>query len=263
MGISKVAPRRGFVLEHPRQTRGRRRIKTMAVYRDRPSPIVDNQGGGGPSRAGRYSEAYAAPLTNKEFYSADEGSYFWAGSVPGTPIIGPVDDASVATATKGLLTVYNGGTNRIYPQLLQLFVTTAGAADTNVVMTPALDAGNRYSSGGTALTSVNVNMDSVFTTAATITFGALTTSAASSTVRYLRGSRFRGTIGIVGDMYEMTFGALGSPSAAGSLVATLAVRTLAFPPVVIGPLQSLVIHDFSASISTGRTYSVGFGYIER
>ena len=127
----------------------------MAIFRDRPSPQFDNIISGPPSRAGRYSDAYTQPISAKELFAADEGSYFVAvNPTAGTGIVGPV--STTLDEAKALLTVYNGGQNRIYPQRMQLWVTTIGTTGTRQNYTVTLDDGNRYSSGGTALTKAKI-----------------------------------------------------------------------------------------------------------
>jgi hypothetical protein len=234
----------------------------MPIFRDRPSPQVDNFLSGAPSRAGRYGEAYGLGVSGKEWPVADEGSYFLAQNpTPGTGIIGPV--ATTFVETTPLLVVYNGGQNRVYPQFLRLHVTAAGASDTRVQFTHVVDSGNRYSSGGSTLTVNNVNMDSVVTSQVVAKFGALTATAASATRRLLGTTVFRGTIGIVEDAYEFVYGAADGSGMGGSRVATVVDMARLVAPVVIGPGQSYVLHDWAGGIGTGRTYAVELGFIER
>ena len=236
----------------------------MANFRDRPTSQVDNFVSGPPSRAGRYSEAYSLPMTAKEWVVADEGSYFVAITpTPGTGIIGHATPTTF-DETKPYLLVYNGGNNRIYPQFLRMHETVASIGGTGLQMTIAVDQGNRFSSGGTALTKSNVNMDSVNTTAATITVGAVVASAASSSRRVLGHYVLRPLtlIDIIEDEYQLTWGA---PDAFLNAVPAATVSNIqcTLPPMVIGPGQSLLVHEWRASQSTGPTWEVVFGYIER
>ena len=236
----------------------------MGVFRDRPNPYVDNLMGGPPTRSGRYGEAYMLPVSNKEWVAADEGSYFVAvNPTAGTGIVGPV--STTFDEAKAALTVYNGGTNRIYPQLLQLYVTVVGTTGTRCDFTHVIDDGNRYSSGGTALTKANVNMGSLNASGATITFGALVTTAASSTRRLLGNHQLReAAIEIVGDLYEFNYGSgHGSGTLSGSRVATVADFQRSLPPVVIDPGDTYVLHFWRTSITVGMTTEVNFHYIER
>jgi hypothetical protein len=236
----------------------------MGVYRDRPTPSVDNQNGGGPSRAGRYSETYDLPISSKEVWAADEGSYNWAFSAIGTPIVGPVDANNTPTATKALMSVYNAGSNRIYPQLLRLYVTTVGTTGSRMNFSFALDPlTNRYSSGGTALTKNNVNSASINNSGATINFGALVTTAAGANVRQFGNLQPRGTIEVVEDCYEFNFAGAGGGTQSSSRAATVSEVSMTVPPLVIGPGDTMLLHFYRASITVGVTFEVNFGYIER
>lgn len=235
----------------------------MAIFRDRPSPFADNVLGGGPTRAGRYGEGYGVQLTSKEVFVGDEGSYFMAITpTPGTGIIGHAAPTTF-DETKPYLLLYNGGQNRIYPQFLRLHDTVVSAGGTRMQMTIAVDQGNRYSSGGTALTRNNVNMDSIVTTQATINVGAVTAIAASASRRVLDHIVFRGTVDVVEDVFEINFGASDGPGQGGSRAATVQDMARMTAPVVVGPGQSLLIHQWQAAQSTGPTFQVALGYIER
>lgn len=235
----------------------------MAIFRDRPNPQVDNFSSGGPSRAGRYGESYNLQLSSKEWVSADEGSYFVATTpTPGTGIIGHAAPTTF-DELKPYLVLYNGGQNRIYPQYLRLHETVVSTAATRVQFTLALDQGNRYSSAGTACTKNNVNMDNTFSTGATITVGAVVATAASSSRRVIDHIVFRGTIDVVEDVYEIVFGASDGAGQGGSRVATVGDFARLAPPLVVGPGQSFLVHQWAGSQSAGPTYQVSFGYIER
>lgn len=236
----------------------------MAVQRDisGPNGAYNNLQGGGPGRSSAYGDAYGLNISGKEWVSADEGSYFFGqNATPGTGIIGPV--STTFDETKAVLSIYNGGTTkRIYPQYLRLYVTVAGASDARVQFTHVVDTGNRYTSGGSTLTVSNPNIDSSATSLAVAKFGALTVAAANA--RRLMGTTvFRGTIGIVEDCYEIVYAAADGAGMGGSRAATVQDMARMAAPIVIGPGQSYLLHDWAGSIATGRTYAVEFGYIER
>jgi hypothetical protein len=235
----------------------------MGIFRDRPAPLVDNTQDTAPGRGGRYGERYFAPLGNKELFFGDEGSYFTARTpTPGTGVIGHAAPTTF-DETKPYLLLYNGGQNRIYPQFLRLHDTVVSVGGSRVQFTVALDAGNRYSSGGSALTTQNNNMDSVAATQASVYAGAVVATAASATRRVTDHIVFRGTIDVVEDVYEIVFGASDGPGMGGSRAATVADFSRFTAPVVVGPGQSLLIHQWAASQSTGPTFQVTLGYIER
>ena len=88
-------------------------------------------------------------------------------------------------------------------------------------------------------------------------------SAATANRRILDHVVFRGTIDVVEDVYEFVFGAAGQGAQVASRPATVVDATRMLPPVVIGPGHSLLIHQWAAAQSTGPTFQVSFGYIER
>lgn len=236
----------------------------MGIFRDRPNAFVDNvNGGAGNQRGGRYGESYTNLITGKELFSADEGSYFTARTqTPGTGVIGHAAPTTF-DETKPYILLYNGGQNRIYPQFLQLHDTVVSVGDTRAQFTIVVDQGNRYASGGSALTTQNVNMDSVVASQASAFVGAVVASAAGANRRILQHIVFRGTIDVVEDVYEIVFGGLGGGTGAGSRAATVQDASRTAAPCVIGPGQSLLIHQWAASQSTGPTFQVTLGYIER
>ena len=195
---------------------------------------------------------------------ADEGSYHVAITpTAGTGIIGHAAPTTF-DETKPYLVLYNASTtNRVYPQFITFYETVASAGGARVQFTIATDTGNRRSSGGTAAVVNNVNQDDSTTAAATVYVGAVTASAASSSRRLLGNYPFRGTIDIVEDSYTLWFGGAGAGYGSGSRVATVQDHARCLPPIVVGPLQSLLVHQWAASQSTGPTFEVVMGFVER
>jgi hypothetical protein len=92
--------------------------------------------------------------------------------------------------------------------------------------------------------------------------GAITASAASASRRILGHTIFRwGTIGIVGDVYELCFGQMPVPTITPT--ATVATFSKGFAPVVIGPGQSFCLTQWEASQSTAPTHSLEMGFVVR
>jgi hypothetical protein len=237
----------------------------MSVIRDVTGPIngYNNYLGGGPGRASGYGDAYGLNISSKEWVVADEGSYFVARTAtPGTGIIGHAAPTTF-DETKPYLLLYNGGQKRIYPQYLRLHETVASAGGARVQFTMVVDQGNRYASAGSALTVVNPNMDSTAASQCTGYVGAVIASAASASRRIVDHLVFRGTIDIVEDVYEIVFGAGDGSGMGGSRAATVQDMARLAPPIVIGPGQSFLIHQWAAAQSTGPTFQVSLGYIER
>lgn len=238
----------------------------MGVLRDVSGPLgsYNNQNGGAPGRASAYGDAYALSISSKEWVAADEGSYFVARTpTPGTGIIGHAAPTTF-DETKPYVLLYNASTTkRIYPQFLRLHDSVASIGGARTQFTVAVDTGNRYASGGTALTIVNPNMDSNNATGASAFCGAVIASAASGTRRVVDHVVFRGTIDIIEDVYELVFAASDGSGMGGSRAATVQDMARLAPPVCIGPGQSFLVHQWAASQSTGPTFQVTLGYIER
>ena len=237
----------------------------MGVYRNRPTAAEDaNPAVVSEARLGRYKEQYSYPLTSKEMALADEGTYFVAITpTAGTGIIGHAAPTTFDEA-KPYLLLYNASTTaRVYPQFVTFYETVASVGGTRMQFTLAADTGNRRSSGGTAAVVNNVNQDSTITAAATVYVGAVTAAAATSSRRLLGNYPFRGTIDIVEDSYTLVFGAPNGGHGSNSRVATVADSVRMLPPVCIGPLQSFLIHQWAGSQSTGPTWEVVMGFVER
>lgn len=234
----------------------------MAFARAIPSPNTDTTQAGTSVRTGRYAEQYVLPLTHKELYALDEGTYFTAiTATPGTGVVGPV--STTFLETKAMLTLYNGGQNRIYPQYLQFHDTSVSVTDTRLQFTICLDTGNRYTSGGTALTIANCNMDSSNQSAGIATQGALVTTAATGSRRIIGHQTYRGTVDVVEDTIAFVFGGAGGTNSSNSRTATVQEMVRTLPPVCIGPGQTFLVHHWATAIGTGMTAEVIFGYIER
>ena len=234
----------------------------MAIARSRPTAVTD----GSPrdtTRQGRYNEDHVIPLSARDWAFADEGSSYVAITpTAGTGIIGHAAPTTF-DETKPYLSFYNASTtNRVYPLFLTLYETVASVGGTRLQLTIATDTGNRRSSGGTAMTVNNTNQDSSNASALTAYVGAVTASAASSSRRLLGNYPFRGTIDIIEDSYTLQFGGFGGHGS-NSRVATVADSVRNVPAIVIGPLQSLLIHQWAGSQSTGPTFEVVFGFVER
>lgn len=225
----------------------------------------DSSAANTPSRTGSYLEAYVAPVTNKELYTADEGSY-WTFITPtsGTGIIGHAAPTTF-DETKPYLLIYNGTAKRLYPQFIDFNETVAGVGGTGVTFVPCVDTGNRYSSAGTALTIQNSNLSSSQSSSGLVAYcGAVVATAATSARLQYGDVVFRGTtIDIIGDHYSLIFGAPSSNGGASSKVATLIDSSRIVQPVVVNPGQSFLLHQWRASQSTGPTFQVRMGALLR
>ncbi len=220
-----------------------------------------------PSRADGYLSAWTVPVSGKEFGAVAEGSYFTA--ISGTSGTGLLGHAAPTTfdQTKAFIYLYNGGSKTIYPQFVTLTETAASVGGTTggLRIVPVIDYGNRYVSGGTALTVVNNNSASSNTTGAAVIYGgAALLAAGTANSRNLGDIVFRQTlIDIIGDKFTIVFGATSATGNVASVVATLAEFSTVTVPIAIGPNASLGLHIWRASMSTGPTLEIQMGWIER
>ena len=197
----------------------------------------------------------------------DLGFYFV--SVTPTPGTGIIGGASVQafTETTPIFVLYNGGTANIYPMYLKTHLTVVGAtASVAENWTFTLDDGNRYSSGGTALVTSNVNSGSSTASAAVITVGAVTATAATAGRRIVAHCAAKHTvIEVVHDTINLNFGGGYQPHMS-SIAANTTTPTYAnfnLGPLVVAPGDSLVIVRWAASQTTGSTNEFEFGFVEK
>lgn len=220
--------------------------------------------------ADNYGNQIVAPLHGKQHPLADEGSYFVARNpTPGTGIATAAAPTALSD-TVSFLTLFNNAaasqvpSRRIYLDYLKLIVTAAGTAGTAVNLTLKIDNIQRFTSGGTAITPTNPNMDLTTASAAICNAGALTTTAASSAVRIVGHQQMRPVIPVVGDTYVFNFG--GSAHAVGAnIINGTAPATLVFPmaPVIIGPQHTAVWSLWLPTQSAASSYEIELGYWER
>ena len=223
-----------------------------------------------PQRGSPYGEAYVQTIGKGAYQMADEGSYFVATNpTPGTAIAGIAGTGAFSDA-ESLLYIKNAATaaeaTRLYLDYIRLFVVVAGTNGTNHRYVMKLEPANveRYTSGGSAITAVNPNMDSTETPAATIKFGALVTTAASADVRLIANGNIRTVITVAGDVYDFDFGGAAKASAGMPLEGTLQahiVRNL--PPVVLGPGCTFVMSLHAASQTVASEYEFEIGFWQR
>lgn len=224
-----------------------------------------------PFRTSRYCEmGVQSVLGSKMHMLAEEGTYFTATNATlGTAIAGTAAPTAFS-ATVALLSLYNtavqgsAGAKSIYLDFIRLEVRAAGTNGTNFLYAQSIDAGNRFSSGGTAITPVNPNIGLTTTSGGTLNFGALTATAASASVRRVSHGQIRSVIKVIGDTYLFTFGN-SSPMATGMVMEGTAQATIPVhcPPVVLGPNTTFLLHEIAASQSVAATYEISMGWWER
>ena len=200
-----------------------------------------------------------SPVTNKEWWTAQQGQYFVAVSpTPGTGIAGHAAPTTF-DEEKPILMLYNDGNAPIYPQYLHLHCTAASTGGSRVQFTMTMDKGNRRTVGGTALTVNNTNAVATAIPGAVVYFGAVTASAATTYRRLLGNIVYRGTIDVVEDDYIMIWGAPNAMSGSTSRVATVAEASRILPPVCLAPGYGLYLTQWAASQSGAPSFEVILG----
>ena len=235
----------------------------MGVYRNIPrGGGYARPGDAAPGRHTNFGDAHEVMVGLGNHNVADEGSYFTAITpTPGTGII----DAAVVTfaETTPSLTIYNGSSDkRLVLDFIRFTVTvvSTNATPGNVAFTNSIDAGHRWTSGGTSLTINGAGTDAVVAPAGiSIRKGAIAAKAATGDRKVISHTIYRwAAIEVVGDVYEMVFGRGYANSITN--VATVGTFSRSVPPVVIGPNQSFVQVNWATDVSTGATHAVELGY---
>jgi hypothetical protein len=219
-------------------------------------------------RIGRRGEMYIQALAGAKLYPlADEGSYFLASNPTiGTGIAGIAASTSY-DATEHLFWLRNTSTTkRLYLDFIEITVTAAGAAGTTSGFTVTTDRGNsRRGTGGSDITTsiYNVNRASSETAEVSCAFGALATSAASTSVQAVFNGLVRNVIKVVGDTYRFSFGdSVATWQCAGASLngTTTAAITVPCAPVILGEGDQVFLSDWGASQSGASSYEFKAGF---
>lgn len=250
--------------------------KPRVLIRETTKPTPENDGAYLPTRGSKYGEPFVRPLPGERYVLADEGSYFVAHNPTNdaaTTLAGhvaPVLADADATLTKPFIffRVPAGATKKVRLDYIELDVIVVGASGTSDNYAWQLDTGtSRYSSGGTALTIVNPNMDSAEASIMAVTNhllgGDVVVSAETANVRHGGHGQIRGAIMVAGDRTMFKFGSDPSPGA--NVVATAATRHLVtLPPIVLGAEDSFLLAMYAPSQAvTAAVYKVRMAWWER
>jgi hypothetical protein len=240
---------------------------------NRSLPGAQNDNTYGPMRVSRRGELVTADsILKARHIAADEGTYFFAHNATNdaaTTLAGhaaPVLVDADATMTKPILHLRmpsSVGNIRAYLDFVEIEIITAGANGTADSWAAQLDTGaTRVSSGGTAMTALNPNMQSSAAAALVLLGGAVVTGAETANVRDLGFGQFRPTIQIAGDKYMFVFG--GAPETIGATsVATITHHVVGLPPVILGATDQLLLALYSPSQSAASVVKMRCGWIER
>lgn len=228
---------------------------------------VSTNGTNGPIGSSRRGYLHTYPFGKGTYSLADVGQYFVATNpTPGTGIAG-IAAADGNDDLENLVSVYNedtaAGGKRIYLDFLHLVVTAAGTAGSTTTFVSKTDSSDRYTSGGSAITEVNVNRDSSTASIARLHFGALVSPAATSQ-RLVGHGRIRSVITVVGDTYVVDFGSAGRGYSSSLATAGTAIAHIVIPhvPVIIGPGHSWLFQINAASQTGASSYEFQLGYWE-
>jgi len=216
-------------------------------------------------------------LWNADQALADEGSYYVAGREYGSPIAitaSVVDDLNTASATHATfapaMSIYNQenannpNAKSIYPRYIKLTTAVVGAAATDWNYALRLDNGNKYASGGTALTAQNINPMSSNSSVAKVYFGAcIATAAPTSAARLVSLGNITTAITVVQDTYLFHFGDVNTRMDATKAATPAKNISIHVPPVVLSPGWTLQLELWGTSYTTAAQYVVEFAYAER
>jgi hypothetical protein len=236
----------------------------VRASRGLPGKIPNNSPG--PLRGSQYGSLITLEVGSARHTLSYLATYFVAHNATNdasTTLAGHADpelaDAD-ATMTKPLIhmRVDPSSIKRIYLDYLEIEVVTAPTTGAKDNWAAQLDTGaTRVTSGGTALTKVNTNMQSTATADLVILGGAVVTGAESPSARHLGHGQTRAAIPIAGDRYQFRFG--GAPSSGDNVVASAASRHLInMPPVILGATDQFLLALYSAddAIAAAGVYKV-------
>lgn len=221
-------------------------------------------------RIGRYREPYALSLIRKQHLLADEGSYRVANNNNQTGI---TDNAGTAfSATLATVLVYNSdspgnaGAKRIYLDFININAVTANTAAStagSIQGAVYIDAGNRYTSGGTNLTAniINPNGDLANSSIAQVYCGALTVAAATGAVRAvnpfmaIRLAASGTAFNVAGENMYFNFGPVEGNQ--GTItIANANNINVPLPPLIIGPQQCVLLYLWYAAGTTNAAGTI-------
>lgn len=198
-----------------------------------------------------------------------DAAYFVASNpTPGTGITGHAAPTTLDD-TKPLLYLFNSGSKRVCPMYLRLTLTAASVGNTVQRFTQILDGApqagvTRYSSGGTQLIPKSTNQAAQIGSDARVYFGAVTAAAATAAKRIVFNQTYRTVLGVVADVYQFNWASHQVLDPASLITTGTAVSHVSFhyAPVVVGPGQSFLVHQWAASQSAAPDFEVEFAYIE-
>jgi hypothetical protein len=236
----------------------------MAIAKARPTKNADGTAAVNPSRTGSYGEAVTFPIGIGRYGLADEGSYYTVGSVIGTDLTAHVAPTIANAETKPIIHIFNGGTNDIYLDYIDIQSIVANASATLVGFTIYTDAkgSTNFVSGGTTLTAVNTRSNSSNVSGSVINAGAATAVGVAPKKVFSR--TIKQFIGVALDRYSFSFGnGLGTTPTTTYVAGATAIVCFG-PPVVLAAGGNLCFCQVSPSgATTAMTFQFEAGFFER
>lgn len=207
----------------------------------------------------------------RDIQGAARGQYYTAlNPTPGTGIAGHAAPTTF-DATKPYLLLSNPAASGVivYPMFLRLVLTAASVGNTVQRFTQVIDPGSstgasRFSSGGTQLAPNNTNMSARLGSQASVWAGAVVASAANTGARTIANTTFRTVLGVVGDVYQFSWGCpiMGDPASLITSGTAISNVAYGYAPLAIGPGGSFLVHQWAASQSAAPSFEIEFGYLE-
>jgi hypothetical protein len=219
----------------------------------------------------RYGMKLTQPLYGNKQALAELGCYFVGTTVPMTEqatTTSITTFAETAGAVGDFLYIRNTETStvnaskRIYPDYLRLQNHhVAPTSATDLYISGCIDySATRYTSGGAAITPVNVNSDSSLASVASVYFGGLTTAIPASR-RLLFSIQVLPRLGIVKDEIILIFGGIEGGYAPVNSAAIMNLNYFV-PPCVIGPNANLVLKLWGTALAGAPEYLMDMGWWE-
>lgn len=235
---------------------------------DRTLPHAELDGTDIDPRLNRYREQIVASSIQTKHVVSDEGSYFTTNNAQTG--IATSATPTAFSATNPFLLIYNGAApsddfaKRVYMDYMMLLATAAGTAGASVQFAITLDRGNRYTSGGTDLTSAikGVNQATSIGTVTRAYAGNITASTPTANARTLVGNRaMKGAIPVALDQYTIRCGTTDVMDIIS--ISTILFSTNHVQPIIIGPDESLLVHLWLPSQSAASSYAPELAWWER
>jgi hypothetical protein len=191
------------------------------------------------------------------------GPYFQARNAsPGTGIAMSI--TTTFSSTAALMLLYNNGGKTLILDFLRLICSAAGSTTTSSDLVIRTDAKDRYSSGGTSITLVNVSGSGETTGVSKCYFGTVVANAESSAIQQMRMRLKIATAPcwVVGDEVLIAFGT--NQPTYSAITGTTATKMVHWAPAIIVPSGSSVTFHMwnTANATTAPSWEFELNWLE-